>query len=269
MSETGIERQTISATRCKKGANRSQMSDPDSNPSDADPCKRRIAYSETEDAAIVCFLIERHGLDLVKGNSVWKEAADWKSDPVRSWQSLRNRFWKNIVPNIRKYQHLTQEQQQQVLHFCSTGNEDQRDRQRVRSRSPGSATRSNDPYLCFLRHLEQKQQSVRRRSDSRPDPDTGSESSASDTGRRYSAAEDETIIQYIVKRIEWSKRTGQVIRLRGSQFWQEMSVASRINRSPQSLRERFLKRILPQVSDMLSHQPELADQIQKLASAKS
>lgn len=249
--------------------------------SHVDPPKFRIAYTATEDVSIVRYLISSHALSRVKGNQIWKEAAEQKTDPVRSWQSLRNRFFKNIVPNISKYNLLTDAQRQLVLHSCrrseSCGDdEDFVDMKLVSSRSSGSASRSNDPYLCFLRQMEQRDQSIRRRICHNSDQNTvsdgsGSSSSASDTGAsvRYSAAEDQVIVQYIVKRIVWSRQTGAQIRLRGLLFWSEMHKSIRISRSAQSLRERFLKRILSRMSDMLPHQPEHAAAIQKLAASST
>lgn len=242
----------------------------------------RIKYTDTEDVSIVSYLISSHALSRVKGNAVWKEAAERKRDPVRSWQSLRNRFFKNIVPNICHYNLLTETQRQQVLSACrrpESGDQDHRvDNKSVSSRFSGSASRSNDPYLCFLRQMEQKDRADRHRNRRflNSDADTvsggsGSSSSADDTGvsRWYSAAEDQSIVQYIVKRIVWSRQTGDQIRLRGLRFWSEMRASTGSSRSAQSLRERFLKRILSHVSDMLPHQPEHSATIQKLAASSS
>ena len=220
------------------------------------------------------FLVQSGQLNRLKGNAIWREAAECKTPPDRSWQSLKNRFQTQIVPNIHKYKLLKEEHRNLILRNwdkTSSRTGDQDDESIASTSGAGQ-----DPYLCFLRDLEQKQKQVRRRSrtDSRESPESdgtsSSTSSAGDQRCKYTSAEDDAIICYILKRIGWSKRTGDLIRLRGMQFWDAMCKDTKNERSSQSLRERFLKRILPNLNNLLPDQPGKAAAILKhAASSKS
>lgn len=239
------------------------------------PVRTRVPYSDSEDVGLIHFLVANGQLSHLKGNAVWREAAERKTEPERSWQSLKNRFWTNIVPNIDKYKLVNEEHRLLIRRVCyrSSDKTGDGDAESVASTSRSSGITSLDPYLCFLRDLEQRQSRQRRRSraNSRQSPDSDvTSSSASSAGeqdqrRQYTAAEDDAIISYILKRIAWTKKTGDQIHLRGRQFWDLMCKATRNIRSAQSLRERFLKRILPHLNDLMSDRPAEAAAIQEHA----
>ncbi|KAH1024697.1 hypothetical protein HUJ05_004148 [Dendroctonus ponderosae] len=59
-------------------------------------------YLLQEDKAILRYIIEGHYESVIKGNNIWKQMAD---DPVlahRTWQSLRNRFFKTISVDLSR-----------------------------------------------------------------------------------------------------------------------------------------------------------------------
>ena len=60
------------------------------------------SYTLQEDKDIVQFLISTQMFSLVKGTDVWKSMAIRVKKP-RSWQSLKNRFLRYIVPNLDDY----------------------------------------------------------------------------------------------------------------------------------------------------------------------
>lgn len=67
--------------------------------------KTRV-YTTEEDMEILNRVIRRNGFDLVKGNSFWYDMeADLKKKKKcdRTWQSLKERYNKRIVPNLYNY----------------------------------------------------------------------------------------------------------------------------------------------------------------------
>merc|ERR1719334_2492664 len=59
-------------------------------------------YTSQEDKDIVMYLIKTRKYTLVKGNDVWMSMAKKIKKP-RTWQSLKNRYLRYIVPNLREY----------------------------------------------------------------------------------------------------------------------------------------------------------------------
>lgn len=205
---------------------------------------------------------------LLIGNAVWREAAAAKTSPDRSWQSLKNRFWTNIVPNIHKYKLISENHRNLIIRICN-----KRSSRTDDNESADSVSCSN-PYLNFLREEEGKQQQSRprKRTDSRESPESDELSSSelstllsANRRSKYTAEEDKAIVAYVRKRMGWSKRTGKQIHLRGQQFWSEMRKWTKHERTGQSLRERFMKRILPNLNDLMPDEPEVCDAIRKVA----
>ena len=68
------------------------------------PLERGNRYDEEEDERLLRFILERKALPRVKGRAFWQEAeSSCASGHTRSWQSLKNRFFKNIVPSIDSF----------------------------------------------------------------------------------------------------------------------------------------------------------------------
>ena len=63
-------------------------------------------YTVEEDMEIINHVIKRNGYDLVKGNAFWTEMETKFKDKkvcARTWQSLKERYSKRIVPNLHNY----------------------------------------------------------------------------------------------------------------------------------------------------------------------
>lgn len=62
----------------------------------------RVPYSIDEDILILNTIIEVEGYYSLRGNLFWKELEDTKlfAKCGRTWQSLKERFLKQIIPNI-------------------------------------------------------------------------------------------------------------------------------------------------------------------------
>jgi hypothetical protein len=252
----------------------------------------RIPYSESEDVGIIHFLVQSDQLQYLKGNKIWREAADQKTDPPqRTWQSLKNRFFQNILPHVRKdqYRLLSEEHRNLILSCCAGDDDEDGDRESDTQQSGDShvpSGTSDNPYLSFLRDMEKKQRSSRRRvrshspaesssstsaADADPDPDVTviNQNADAPNRRNFTDDEDKAIISYILKRIAWSRKTGDVIQLRGMLFWTTMHKVTGNCRTAHSLRERFLKRILPNLKKYLHIEPVDAEAIRKHAQSSS
>ena len=64
------------------------------------------AFTVDEDQLIIKYLSTHHLLNATKGNSTWEEMAETGIFNNRSWQSLKNRFLRYILPNIQNQKDL-------------------------------------------------------------------------------------------------------------------------------------------------------------------
>ena len=73
----------------------------------------RTPYSSEEDMKIIKYLIEKDFLSEVNGVKIWKKMEE-QLNINRTWQSLKNRFQKNIIKNIDFYK-LSQKKKELLL----------------------------------------------------------------------------------------------------------------------------------------------------------
>ncbi|XP_050683089.1 uncharacterized protein LOC126978370 isoform X2 [Leptidea sinapis] len=68
--------------------------------------RTRTDYSRLEDQLIVDWILKHQKAELVKGNSIWREIEPYHliiTGIKRSWQSLRNRYIRSILPFLHNY----------------------------------------------------------------------------------------------------------------------------------------------------------------------
>ena len=63
-------------------------------------------YSRSEELKIIHWIIEQKRFSEVSGIKMWKTLEDCNLLPGRSYQSMKERFRKHILPNIQNYQDL-------------------------------------------------------------------------------------------------------------------------------------------------------------------
>ncbi|XP_046403160.1 uncharacterized protein LOC124168852 isoform X2 [Ischnura elegans] len=82
------------------------------------PYHQRL-YSYKEDMRILMWLCckRKRGFDSLKGNRIWQFMESKSVVPGRSWQSLRERFRRHIVPNLNSYQ-IPPEEKKKLLRQC-------------------------------------------------------------------------------------------------------------------------------------------------------
>ena len=88
------------------GVSRQQLLDRDRelNKSKFSDSKKAMRnYSRQEDLKIIQFICDNKRFADVKGNEVWKLMEERKVVDGRSWQSLKERYKKNILKNIKNY----------------------------------------------------------------------------------------------------------------------------------------------------------------------
>ncbi|XP_067127617.1 uncharacterized protein [Centruroides vittatus] len=67
-------------------------------------CTRtRKEYTHQDDKLIIGYVLKTKGYNDVKGRRYWREMQDRKVLPQRTWQSLKERFIKRIIPNIHTF----------------------------------------------------------------------------------------------------------------------------------------------------------------------
>lgn len=65
--------------------------------------RARREYTRQDDELIIDYVIKTKGFNEVKGRRYWREMEDRKVLPKRTWQSLKERFVKKIIPNIHTF----------------------------------------------------------------------------------------------------------------------------------------------------------------------
>ena len=155
--------------------------------------KHKSCYSLSEDELILEFIVKSKRFDELKGNSLWEEAEKKDICGGRSWQSMKERFRKQIMPNIDTYD-ITKKEKQRLKSYYYSENMN---------------------------------------------------SSRLQNASSYSYDEDMAIIKNIIK------NNGYEL-VKGNKFWQimneELKKKKVCDRSWQSLKERFHKRIVPNLN---------------------
>jgi hypothetical protein len=76
------------------------------NEREVDANRATTGYTDEEDLNILRYIINKNGYELVKGNKFWRdmeENTQRNQTPIRSWQSLKERYRKRIIPHLNKY----------------------------------------------------------------------------------------------------------------------------------------------------------------------
>ena len=148
----------------------------------------RALYSYEEDRLIENFIRERGLIRQVTGNRVFKLMEQMNVVPGRTWQSIKNRFHKEIERKFRNKRNVL----------------------------PHSSSSDEQPTLLSV-ELDRDR-------------------------RLYTKEEDQAILDYIVETRRFSE-------VKGNALWELMEQRDVLpNRTGQSMKERFRKRILPKLS---------------------
>ena len=149
------------------------------------------SYSLTEDESILGFVLKTKRFEELKGKTIWEEAENKDICLGRSWQSMKERFRKHIMPQIDSYDiTLKDKQRLKIGYYTERTNE---------SRGASGA---------------------------------------------YTREEDLNILQYIIRHNRFDV-------VKGNTLWHQMEEEFKRKklrlRTWQSLKERYLKRIVPQL----------------------
>lgn len=157
-------------------------------------CSSKKFYTHAEDSAILVFVVKSDLIHEVKGNCLWK-AAERDFDHSRTWQSLKNRFFKNILPKLERFAEISESEKEKLRKIVN-------------------------PICNKFR-------------------------------RKFYPEEDKLILDYIIKNHKYRG-------IKGKKLWEEMADIVP-NRHWMSLKERFMKRILPKLGkyDLNRHQIDL------------
>ena len=68
-----------------------------------DSVKKCMRYSKVEDVKILDFIIRNKRFQDIRGNELWKIIEARNLLENRSWQSMKERFRKSILPKINQY----------------------------------------------------------------------------------------------------------------------------------------------------------------------
>ena len=84
------------------------------------PVPKGTLYDSDEDERIVRFILQEDAINRIKGRAFWQEAeAAYASGYNRTWQSLKNRFLKNIVPKLNTFECLTDQDRKQIIRILN------------------------------------------------------------------------------------------------------------------------------------------------------
>lgn len=88
---------------------------------------RGAPYTKVEDMAIVSYILNPLSSVTtgIKGNVLWQELEKSDKVPGRTWQGLKERFMKRILPNLYNYAHpgLTENKAKQILHAAGVSSD--------------------------------------------------------------------------------------------------------------------------------------------------
>jgi len=174
-------------------------------------------YTKKEEISIIKDIVKNHAYNRLGGNEFWKEMErrGVACKGYRSWQSMRERFRKKILPNIHiSFKDLLTDEELDNFEKCIRG---------IEVEGPPSVDTSDNEM--------------------KDNDEVKSIASTRSMANRYTTQEDESIIEDIVQNFGYNFIKGQI-------FWKEVKergVACKGHRSSQSMRERFLKTILPNI----------------------
>ncbi|KAF7279989.1 uncharacterized protein LOC143201755 [Rhynchophorus ferrugineus] len=89
----------------------------------------RPSYTISEDKRILRYILDGDYIPQVMGNSLWKQMENDNICPERTWQSLKNRFRRHIMPCVTRPEYQLELHEKELLkailqpsvtHFCET-----------------------------------------------------------------------------------------------------------------------------------------------------
>lgn len=226
-----------------------------------------------EDHLISCILQGDPLPTTIRKASFWKQvAARWNlgrrhKDP----QSLMDHFFKQVLPNLSFHPYFKAEALEKLNQCCQSRTnpppegEMSSDEFRSPSKSPSPLEITSSPkkkrvqsaYLKFLQQAElepeEREYTVIRPKDS-PKPTRAAMKASGFNSRRYSDEEDKMIISRILAH---AKKDRLTLKLHGREFWQNLEKkTNQLNnaRTWQSMKERFIKYIAPNISRFVTHE---------------
>ena len=78
---------------------------------------RRKAYENIEELKIIQWIIRQNRYSEIGGIKLWKDLESCNEVPGRTYQSMKERFRRHIVPNIRNFQ-LEKDQVERFRMYC-------------------------------------------------------------------------------------------------------------------------------------------------------
>ena len=112
----------------------------------------RQPYSRGEEEAVVNYFLRNGGYSVRGGNAVWqKMEEDWIC-PGRTWQSLRERFDKNIEKNLKKFG-VSKPQLEKVDRNMEVSNMEGRERKKARGFRQNANYYSREEDLNILKFI--------------------------------------------------------------------------------------------------------------------
>ena len=263
----------------------------------------RCPYLIEEDEALLIYLSRSDRLSEIKGNVIWQQAeTDRATKSIRSWQSMKERLKKYILPELHHYKCISEEDKNRIRgHWNGTIQETSLPLRRGKARNDVSRPKSKKKSKKST-HPKTKVTKVSKvtSSESPSDQEEGNGASSSvgeeDMGRlvideddmdeeseneesendeseneesKQQTSEDQYLkyVSRVQKRVKnvtksrayakdedmqlmslvFNRSKREKIMIQGRMFWQKIETEFE-DRTWQSLKERFLKRIIPQLS---------------------
>ncbi|XP_022258359.1 uncharacterized protein LOC111089702 [Limulus polyphemus] len=178
--------------------------------------RARKEYSVEDQQAIINFICTKNRYSEIKGTRLWKDMESKNVLPSRTWQSMKEHFLKQIYPNLKAF-NLSKLQIQKFIH--SKNEKGYLSRENLKLHNLGKG------------YPEADRQSLAESVFSLGDKNC------------YTTEEDQKIIDYIFEDGSLAYRN-----VKGTVIWKDMERISLTNHSWQSMKERFLKRIVPNIS---------------------
>ncbi|KAI1297122.1 hypothetical protein HDE_04634 [Halotydeus destructor] len=222
-------------------------SEPKKTPKQRSGKKRE--YTEDEDVKIIRHVVKEARFNELKGNLFWKEAED---DGLcdRTWQSLKNRFQRYIYPALDNFSCLTVEEAERIRAAYETATYANRkfgykpklsvtpSTEVIPETQDGGSVEGEPNETDFNSPMSK---SVQENGD--VSLSTSSSESKNRMAGPFTRKEDIRILHFIWNKSEQDWK----LQVKGNSLWKQMETenVTHKNRTWQSLKERFLKRIIP------------------------
>ena len=231
--------------------------------------KQQRFYQREEEIKIVDFIVQHQAFGQVGGNTLWKLMEATQILPDRTPQSMKERFRRHILPNLNRYTYLSKKD---VENFRNPPKENFATRDTMVANIQQCTSNNNSTETTSGNSVEESNNvvGVENANDDNESVvsavshrSIASSVASSRLSRNYNHDEEKAILDFIVKNRRYSE-------VNGNSLWIVMAEKNIVvNRSWQSMKERYRKYIAPKLENFSNLTSNDISQLNKYLSTVS